>query len=467
MTTARPDNGRDFLLRILPQLEAHPALYYSIIIGLFAANDQISVERLGINESYNKWADDEREMTRLSNTPLGGAIERKAAKRRQDIMSPVGTYSLFVVNMANQVARDVLGVTNLIHETAQFHSTDGKRKKWEQDIGNEIVAVANFLGNFVQTLELLSSECGQRGRAPTGLTDAPTFDDLHMKLGNAKRNIALQTGHLKLLLPIGPTVTADIYAPSKAPGVTIRELAIRMDLERVKGDLINAINMGEEELADSLIDNVIQNVRRALGVTENLDQNGVTESWCPRAITMMIDSAHGIVLTGATNPGCDGKGSGLVRNAVLKITRLRAGEHFTRIAEQLTDKFVDKLKVVEEDSKRKPRSDDQIRGHYHYLTGIPSDVKLRVNRVWIWTYDGWTLKPKPPCLRCQSMCPTLVAAKECRMYGMPVSVEDKRIAIDSANERMRIPGSKCTFCAETVAAAKLYALYNGTVGFIN
>ena len=55
------------------------------------------------------------------------------------------------------------------------------------------------------------------------------------------------------------------------------------------------------------------------------------------------------------------------------------------------------------------------------------------------------------------------------MYGMPRSIQEKRDALFKALEprKMGSEGRECGgFCAETVAAAKLYALYNGTLGFV-
>ncbi|KAN0075835.1 hypothetical protein V8E54_007105 [Elaphomyces granulatus] len=96
------------------------------------------------------------------------------------------------------------------------------------------------------------------------------------------------------------------------------------------------------------------------------------------------------------------------------------------------------------------------------------EVARDQKRIWAWTYDGWTFESKPPCLRCQYMYSSNGLKPGWDLHGMPRSMQEKRDALFKAldSRKMGSEGRQCGFCAETVAAAKLYVLYNGTLGFV-
>src|SRR5256885_568086 len=125
-----------------------------------------------------------------------------------------------------------------------------------------------------------------------------------------------------------------------------------------------------------------------------------------------------MVLTGATMPACEAVG--LFRNIALHITRIRAGDRFTKVIEEFSKTFADQvgaartswrlfrpdaedpdaefteaMKNFTEAQIGQLYSDITNRGNGPFSGGINGNVRRS------WSCNGWTFELKPPCLRCQ------------------------------------------------------------------
>jgi hypothetical protein len=83
------------------------------------------------------------------------------------------------------------------------------------------------------------------------------------------------------------------------------------------------------------------------------------------------------------------------------------------------------------------------------------------NKIFLCAFDGRTFEPKEPCIRCQYLY------SKWALEGMPDTTEERRKALSGVRAwKMEYHSGRdppCTYCAETVAAAKLYALYSGSL----
>ena len=83
-----------------------------------------------------------------------------------------------------------------------------------------------------------------------------------------------------------------------------------------------------------------------------------------------------------------------------------------------------------------------------------------------WACDGSSFVFQPPCLRCQSMYSTWF------LFNRPQSSAERRKTLYdhlfSATVAFRETkeSDPCSYCAETVAAGKLYVLRNGTLSLV-
>lgn len=82
--------------------------------------------------------------------------------------------------------------------------------------------------------------------------------------------------------------------------------------------------------------------------------------------------------------------------------------------------------------------------------------QLPKETVYSWAFCGYTLKPKPPCIRCTYLYSSW------KFEGRRITVEEKRQVVRELRGHQMIyhenKNPPCGYCAETVAAAQLFAL---------
>lgn len=211
-------------------------------------------------------------------------------------------------------------------------------------------------------------------------------------------------------------------------------------------------------------------------------------AWRPRTIVVFYDSKSKLFHTGASQPACD---RFVFWDELTKpITRHRVGEKFARIIDGLATSFNEQAQQI------KRRKNDQINLlHNFYNSSAPGkDISSKIKKnadvtqiynklvkreptngdeitlkltvqpsILCFAFDGFSLKPKAPCIRCQYMYP---GWNHNRMPSTPKEKIDSihtGMSDSSVTSRPKETGTSGPFsyCAESVAAAKLHLLRNG------
>lgn len=224
----------------------------------------------------------------------------------------------------------------------------------------------------------------------------------------------------------------------------------------------------------------------------------------PRTISIIADQKTGIVTTGATQPAyhpdfpwLDQKGK--------QIHRLRLSEVFRHAAHLCSDNVAQLIKEgakMADGKKTNELDDDLVERIYtdfmaatkkaNYLSKQPraNDRGLQLeiqhssyrrmmsdrrnegfeaipgpkNTIFCWAIDPCSITFKRPCLRCQRMY------SEWALYLRPDNTNLRRVSLSDiyARDALAYNAKKdtCSYCAETVAAAKMYLVRNGRLSLI-
>ena len=222
-------------------------------------------------------------------------------------------------------------------------------------------------------------------------------------------------------------------------------------------------------------------------------------AWRPRTIVVGYDTKTKQLLTGASQPACDHYV--FWTDVTGRITRNRLGENFARIIDQLSKSFhkeanglkenrmpeIDGLynfvqtaepdRLVEpsiqrQSSKVKEKVDDIISIHdaavkRENVQGSKSALDLMGDPdILCLAIDGFSLSIRQPCLRCQWMY------SGWRHGKMPETPRDKIISIRDGltshivTKKLKDELGSISFCAESVAAAKLHLLRAGKLALV-
>ncbi|KAK3379689.1 hypothetical protein B0T24DRAFT_590225 [Lasiosphaeria ovina] len=245
--------------------------------------------------------------------------------------------------------------------------------------------------------------------------------------------------------------------PDKVSTATFRELAVRIEVNKRRKDIIDALRSTED--ADRQMKAATAVILQILGKFKGWDRKwlGRDSVWLPKTIVIAADRTYEMVLTGASMPSVQ---TGLLRRPAMGITRIRAGEIFTKITMDRSEEFGALMEHVKENmAGTSNKNIDQL----HRQVTQPRE--LHPNGRYFWSFSGWTFELKPPCMRCQYLY------SDCVMWGLPKQPEEKIAALEKALESScswwsPSANQPCNLCAETVVAAKLHAADHGVVGFL-
>lgn len=225
----------------------------------------------------------------------------------------------------------------------------------------------------------------------------------------------------------------------------------------------------------------------------------------PRCITIIADQQTGIVTTGATQPAYDPEFPWLVSQGK-QIHRLRMSEIFRQAVhvcsdnvaqlvkhgaktaegkkiEQPDDNLVDRIysefttatKQTKALSKL-PRADnsgpmEELRGQKFY-SRMMSDERNEgfeampgpKDTVFCWAINTSSFVLKRPCLRCQRM------HAKWALFDSPNDTTGRRTSLKDLYARdalgYNVKNGTCSYCAETIAAAKMYLLRSGRLSLV-
>lgn len=234
-------------------------------------------------------------------------------------------------------------------------------------------------------------------------------------------------------------------------------------------------------------------------------------SGVPRTLTIVLDKQTGIATTGATKPAyhddfpllksvakqihdlrlggtfrqaihlCSDNVAQLVEEALKKM----AGQKTPDLGDDLVDSTYSEFMTATKEATelvRKERKERKSKPgpapkpgsapklplqewYSHWISSFsaPRSEGYRAipgpgNTVFCWAIRSNSFEHHPPCLRCQRIY------SQWSLYGRPDDVESKRTALENLHARDALgynaTNDTCTYCAESVAAAKVYLLRN-------
>lgn len=169
-------------------------------------------------------------------------------------------------------------------------------------------------------------------------------------------------------------------------------------------------------------------------------------TWTPKTIAIVLDLETGFLLTGASQMSC--KGHSLFRQLVKEIPCLQIGATFESVIAQCNEDWIGKYELLygEGYEMRKRILQEEQRLQLQEYAQLPTQKGAL--KIFCWAVSGFTLEAKSPCPRCAYFYPSWDMEK-CEDYMQP-EYFDKYF-------RGKTNNLKKNYCAETIAAAAIYA----------
>ena len=192
-------------------------------------------------------------------------------------------------------------------------------------------------------------------------------------------------------------------------------------------------------------------------------------AWVPRVFTIVLDTQTGIICTGSTQAACSAVP--ILKGATQDINRLRLGKPFIDIIDSCNENYKAQAALVLQERNSIPDGwgdSKTVQQLYNRIAvenksdeygWIPTPGKN--GSIFCWAFQGHDLKEIAPCIRCQRFY------REWDLYLRAETDAEKKDLLQKGLESHSARGKKenpC--CAETIAAAKLYALRNGKLALI-
>ncbi|RMJ11829.1 hypothetical protein CDV36_008549 [Fusarium kuroshium] len=310
-------------------------------------------------------------------------------------------------------------------------------------------------------------------------------------------------------------------AANKVPSATFTELLIRQRAGLQRRSIVTALEKKEFEVATGYISTLL------LGLKEKRSKYPLAEnSGVPRTMTIVVDRQTGIATTGATLPAYHNDFSPMLKTFARQIHGLRLGGTFRRAIHLCSDNVselvkeaksktngtevldlgnelvesiyselmtatkettelarMDPKKKAKKEAKKEatepsrtspqkdpdPASNRQLGAWYSHWISAPLSKGYEAipgpeETLFCWAITSDSFEHKPPCLRCQRIY------SQWFLHGRPDDVESKRAALENLNARAAllydVERDACTYCAESVAAAKMYLLRNARLSLV-
>lgn len=202
-------------------------------------------------------------------------------------------------------------------------------------------------------------------------------------------------------------------------------------------------------------------------------------AWLARTMAIVAHHEYGVILTGSTrmttqcvDNGEENTGSGnntsqytFLDNVSKNVTNERLGQRFRDVINHCTEEFCIQFEELCSNS-RNPIPVEEIHDKYiDYMKKTPSTWRQKLSamsnaKIYCWAFDSINFSLKPPCIRCQCLYDAWsLAERSTQVRGGTI---EQRSHLGQYQPK-KFP---CTYCAETVAAAKVFLLRYGTLVLI-
>lgn len=385
--------------------------------------------------------------------------------------------------------------------------------KDEKYTGGVKIGVSDFLGTFGEVGNFCINCLVNAELALMSLM-------LHLSLGQANRDgqrfsQTTELADLQALRYYKDLVATPVA--NKVPTATFTELVIQNQSLMCRRSIVTTLgNTDIVSASDRICMSTVHYFQaqadplRAVLLSKQIEKRSecpiAQRAGIPRCLTIIADRKTGLVTTGATQPAYDPDFPWLDKVGK-QIHRLRIGETFREAVHLCSDNVAQLVQDGCVKTNRKKLEDldegeiDKIYSEYmaaakqagnlstqpHKISLDPMSLdsmpqvrglgmwytRLTTNRrnegfetmpgpddtIFCWAFDTDSFKLKPPCLRCQRMFSRWVLSKN------PDDINGRRDALKGLYARDALRYNKkhdtCSYCAETVAAAKIHLLRRG------
>ena len=203
-------------------------------------------------------------------------------------------------------------------------------------------------------------------------------------------------------------------------------------------------------------------------------------AWIPKMLVVAIDTRTGIICTGATQANC--AGVPVLQNITKEITRRRLGNPFMQLIDACAQSFIEQAAAarhLKTTADEKWPAADTVDNVYRRLVveSLPAEhdrlpTPGQDSSILCVAFHGHTdgFEAQAPCLRCQRFYP------KWELYRHPTTPGAKEAMLESSNNGLDASytkkassiskGTDRACCAETVAAAKIFALRSEKLALI-
>lgn len=186
-------------------------------------------------------------------------------------------------------------------------------------------------------------------------------------------------------------------------------------------------------------------------------------TWLSDCLIIVVDTAARITVTGGTRPTCHNFPP--VNSVGARIKAQRLGEKFMNIinicSEDFTRNAQQRTKAKGSATPLEYHAQITDLGQSHAQRQLPASSES--GKVHSFACRGRSFKRLAPCIRCQAFYPSWVMDKrptEQKIMNEPLSLPPH------LNPSEFRPDMEWTYCAESVAAVKLFLLRNGRIGLV-
>ncbi|KAL8742899.1 MAG: hypothetical protein Q9190_004689 [Brigantiaea leucoxantha] len=448
----KAQNGRECLLSdLLPEKDDH--LWEKITRDLFEQKDRYHLWRLEIHERFAELTKDE--------------LDKKCLGWTKD-----GTKWL------KEIAFDIYFATRLF-------GTD----KWDPHI------LQDFIYLLALTLQLFSGKEKCMGMVKEHFKNSKAFDrseDIVKKFdkwrrhaNNSFREMVESVGYHKRKNWDKHNRRLDLEEGDKLSGATLTELLIRNQIQRQRSRIMSrpakstqqdTKHVNRAKLIDATeFENVYREAKKEFE-GENKVRVDDPRFWHFHVIAVVADLDTGIIVTGASKPKAPK--IPIFQDAADNISHMRVGEGFGSIIDKCSENEWKLFNGIRNKLNRVPLTDSddypvtkESAGLYDAVVNTKKDhiasyqnIPSSENGIISWAF-GSDFQFKRPCTRCQSLYSRWILHKMPDTPGKKLAglKQDHWSGVLKYSSGFKYP---CGYCAETVAAAKFYALSNSVLTLV-
>lgn len=215
--------------------------------------------------------------------------------------------------------------------------------------------------------------------------------------------------------------------------------------------------------SDDEVDKGLDDDTPTKSISKATDKQDLRLTWSSGCLAIVVDTANRITITGGTRPSCHDFSLVDPMAAAMKAQRL--GERFTKIINTCSEKFTQNAE--KRNKAEAPTTPAEYRALVRELGQFEAQEQLPASRgndkIYSFACKGNNFEGLAPCIRCQTFYPSWI------MHRMPNEKQMVDGTLSFANHltmKGNGPDKEWTYCAESVAAAKLFLLRNGSIQLV-